>query len=154
MPAAARYRCPVVNGAQTGHGPGSEPVLISLTAPARRSLVRDLVCDIGSGAPPTVPRLAADRADAEIADFLAAVAHADTGFVARADTGERALAIVAATAAALCGEDIRAALARPDIAFLTALKSPAVEALRGVLLAVETDSPEAVTAALRVLSAG
>lgn len=148
---------PVVNGAQTGHGPEGEPVLISLTAPARRSLVRGLVCDTGSGAPPGVPRLSADRPDTEIADFLAGIVHTDTGFVAHTNSGERALAIVAATVAALCGEDIRLAMARPDIAFLTALKPPAVEALRGVLLAIETEkteAAEAVIAALTVLEIG
>ena len=53
--------------------------------------------------------------------------------------------------AALCGEDIRAALAAPDIAFLTGLKPPAVEAFREVLLAVETVEVAAVTTALAVL---
>ncbi|WP_198654045.1 hypothetical protein [Nocardia aurea] len=144
----------MVNGAQTGHGSEAEPVLISLTAPARRSLVRGLVCDTGSGAQTGVPRLSADRPDAEIADFLAGIVHTDTGFVARTDSGERALAIIAATVAALCGEDIRLALARPDIAFLTALKPPAVEALRGVLLAIETEAAEAVIGALTVLDVG
>ncbi|MFI9507689.1 hypothetical protein [Nocardia sp. NPDC052566] len=92
-----------------------------------------------------------DVPDAEVADFLAEAAHSDGGFVARTSDGERALGIVAATVAALCGEDIHQALRNPDLAFLTALKPPAIEAARGVLLAVETDATEDVTRALAVL---
>lgn len=128
-------------------------MLVSLSAPARRSLVDGLVRPPGSGGAESVPIIDADRPDRELADFFAEIAHTDTGFVARTDDGDRALAIVAATAAALCGEDIRAALERPDIAFLTALKPPAIEALRGVLLAIETDSPDTVTGALHILTA-
>ncbi|TQM29504.1 hypothetical protein FB390_1107 [Nocardia bhagyanarayanae] len=128
----------------------SEPVLVTLSTPARRSLVDGLVRPVGSV--PDAPTLDADAPDSEIADFLAAIAHSDTGFVARTDDGERAVAIVAATAAALCGEDIRDALVRPDIAFLTGLKPPAVEAVREVLLAVETAEPERVRNALGVLA--
>ncbi|MEU2257292.1 hypothetical protein [Nocardia xishanensis] len=131
-----------------GHG-ASEPVLVSLSAPARRSLVDGLIRPPGSV--PDAPVLDADAPDAEIADFLAGVAHSDTGFVARTDDGERALAVVAATAAALCGEDIRTALARPDIEFLVGLKPPAVEAVRGVLLAVETVETDRVGAVLAAL---
>ncbi len=131
-----------------GHG-ASEPVLVSLSAPARRSLVDGLIGPPGSV--PNAPILAADASDAEIADFLAGVVHADTGFVARTDDGERALAVVAATAAALCGEDIRGALVQPDVEFLVGLKPPAVEAVRGVLLAVETVAPDRVGEVLAVL---
>ncbi|WP_327111364.1 hypothetical protein OHB12_25515 [Nocardia sp. NBC_01730] len=127
-----------------------EPVLVTLSAPARRSLVDDLVRGVGAGAAAPILRL--DAPDAEIADFLAGVAHADSGFVARTSSGERALAIVAATAAALCGDDIRAALSNPDVAFLTALKPPAVEAVRSVLLAIETEAADQVTSALSVLT--
>ncbi|MFE7798486.1 hypothetical protein [Nocardia sp. NPDC057440] len=127
-----------------------EPVLVSLTAPARRSLVEGLVR--GSGPGDTAARIVdVDVADAEIADFLAEVAHADTGFIARTAHGDRALAIVAATAAALCGEDIRTALSTPDIAFLIALKPPAIEAVRSVLLAIETERTDEVTRALAPL---
>lgn len=143
----------MVNAARAGHDPGREPVLISLTSPVRRGLARGLVCGIGSGAAPEIPRIDAGLPDAELADFLAEAAHVDTGFVAVTDDGDRALAIIAATVAALCGEQIHAALRQPDVAFLAALKPPAVEALRGVLLAVETDSPDRVIAALRVLGA-
>ncbi|MEV6428426.1 hypothetical protein [Nocardia sp. NPDC051463] len=130
-----------------------EPVLVSLTAPARRSLVTGLVCATGFGPGDTTARIVdVDVADAEIADFLAEVAHMDTGFIARTAHGDRALAIVAATAAALCGEDIRTALSSPNIAFLTALKPPAIEAVRSVLLAVETDTPDEVTRSLAPLA--
>ncbi|MGK8521414.1 hypothetical protein ACRS6B_07560 [Nocardia asteroides] len=129
-----------------------EPVLMTLSAPPRRSLVDGLVRNIGAS--PAAPTLELDAPDAAIADFLAHVAHSDTGFVARTSSGERAVAIVAATAAALCGEDIGAALRNPDIAFLTALKPAAVEAVRSVLLAVETEAGDQVNDALRVLNGG
>lgn len=100
----------------------------------------------------TAPILDADAPDLVIADFLATIVHTDTGFIARTSSGERALAIVAATAAALCGEDIPTALSTPDTAFLNALKPPAVEALRTVLLAIETEATEEVTQALHPLT--
>lgn len=129
-----------------------EPVLVTLSAPPRRGLADGLVRNIGAS--PAAPTLELDAPDAEIADFLAHVAHSDTGFVARTSSGERAVAIVAATAAALCGEDIGTALRDPDIAFLTSLKPQAVEAVRSVLLAIETEAADRVDAALRVLNAG
>ncbi|MBF6164386.1 hypothetical protein IU486_06305 [Streptomyces gardneri] len=129
-----------------------EPVLVTLSTPARRSLVDGLVRNIGAS--PAAPTLELDAADNEIADFLAHVAHSDTGFVARTSSGERAVAIVAATAAALCGDDIGTALRNPDIAFLTSLKPAAVEAVRSVLLAVETETGDQVNDALRVLNGG
>lgn len=129
-----------------------EPVLVTLSAPPRRGLADGLVRNIGAS--PAAPALELDASDAEITAFLAHVAHSDTGFVARTSSGERAVAIVAATAAALCGEDIGAALRDPDIAFLTSLKPQAVEAVRSVLLAIETDAADRVGAALRVLDAG
>ncbi|MFI5538527.1 hypothetical protein ACIA5H_19280 [Nocardia sp. NPDC051900] len=130
----------------------AEPVLVTLSTPPRRSLVDGLVRNIGAS--PAAPTLELDAPDTGIADFLAHVAHSDTGFVARTSSGERALAIVAATAAALCGEDIGAALRAPDIAFLTSLKPPAVEAVRSVLRAIETEAADRVNAALRVLNGG
>ncbi|MFE9582908.1 hypothetical protein ACFYO1_41505 [Nocardia sp. NPDC006044] len=134
------------------HGAEStgEPVLIALTTPARRSLVEGLV-----RAPrpnDSLPALDADAPDPAVADFLATIVHTDTGFVARTSSGERALAIVAATVAALCGEDIPTALTTPDTNFLIALKPPAVEAFRTVLLAIETDAVDEVTLALKPLA--
>ncbi|MBF6356838.1 hypothetical protein IU449_20200 [Nocardia higoensis] len=134
----------------TPDGPAHEPVLVTLSTPARRSLVAGLVRPYTPD--PTEPVLDADATDAEVAGFLAAIAHADTGYIARTADGARALAVVAATVAALCGEDIRAALEQPDIAFLTALKPPAVEAVRAVLLAIETDRPEPLRKSLAALA--
>ncbi|MEU7630079.1 hypothetical protein AB0C34_08845 [Nocardia sp. NPDC049220] len=128
-----------------------EPVLMTLSAPARRSVIDGLVRDIGM-AGPAAPILDLDARDAEIADFLAGIAHANSGFVARTSSGASALAIIAGTAAALCGEDIRSALNNPDVAFLNALNPPAVEAVRSVLLAIETEATTQVAAALSVLT--
>ncbi|MEU2120372.1 hypothetical protein [Nocardia niwae] len=130
----------------------AEPVLVTLSAPPRRSLADGLVRNIGAS--PAAPTLDLDVPDAEIAAFLANAAHSDTGFVARTSSGGRAVAIVAATAAALCGEDIGSALRNPDIAFLTSLKPAAVDAVRSVLLAIETEAVDRVNAALRVLNRG
>jgi len=124
-------------------------VLVTLSTPARRSLVAGLVRPHTPA--PAQPVLDADAGDAEVAGFLAAIAHGDTGYIARTADGARALAVVAATAAALCGEDIRTALDQPDIDFLTGLKPAAVEAVRTVLLAIETDRPDRVRDALSVL---
>ncbi|MBF6295945.1 hypothetical protein IU459_00105 [Nocardia amamiensis] len=129
-----------------------EPVLVTLSTPARRSLVDGLVRNRGASA--AAPILDLDSPDADIAGFLAGAAHSDTGFVARTSSGQRAVAIVAATAAALCGDDIHTALSRPDVAFLSSLKPPAVEAVRSVLLAIETEDTDRLIDALRVLSRG
>ncbi|WP_062981195.1 hypothetical protein [Nocardia anaemiae] len=144
----------MADGVQAAHGVAGEPVLLALAAPsaARRSLAEGLVRAAGSGAA-GVRVLDADATDREVAEFLVEIAHSDGGFIARTSDGERALAIVAGTVAALCGEDIPAALARPDIAFLTSLKPPAVEAARSVLLAIETDAPDDLAGTLSILSA-
>lgn len=129
----------------------SEPVLVALTAPARRSLVDGLVV-----APATAPAgriITPDLEVAEIADILAEAAHSDTGLIGRTDDPQRALALIAGTAAALCGEDIRTALTTPDVAFLTGLQPQAIEAVRGVLLAIEAQRPPEMTAALTELLA-
>lgn len=129
----------------------SEPVLVALTAPARRSLVDGLVV-----APATAPAgriITPDLEVAEIADILAEAAHSDTGLIGRIDDPQRALALIAGTAAALCGEDIRTALTTPDVAFLTGLQPQAIEAVRGVLLAIEAQRPTEMTAALTELLA-
>ncbi|QIS08042.1 hypothetical protein [Nocardia arthritidis] len=135
----------------------NEPVLVSLSAPSRRSLTDGLVRAVAPGAARVLDLDTAS--ESEIADFLAEIAHTDGGFVARVGVdqpsspqpAERALAIIAATAAALCGDDIRTALRSPDIAFLTSLKPPAIEAVRTVLLAIETDEPTELAAGLAIL---
>ncbi|WP_067825908.1 hypothetical protein [Nocardia inohanensis] len=126
--------------------PAPEPVALSLSMPPApaRGLTQDLVRPIA--ATPGTEVLDLTAGDEAISEFLVRIAHADTGFVARTDSGDRAIAIVAATVAALCGEDIRAALTAPDIAFLKGLKPPAVEAFRSVLLAIESDDPAVATA--------
>ncbi|WP_280468548.1 hypothetical protein [Nocardia cyriacigeorgica] len=124
----------------------SEPVLVALTVPARRNLVDGLV--VAPGAAPAGRVIESAAEIAEIADILAAAAHSDTGLIARTADPDRALAIVAGTAAALCGEDIRTALTTPDTAFLTGLNPQAVEAVRGVLLAIESERPDQLTQAL------
>lgn len=131
--------------------PAPEPVALSLSMPPApaRGLTEDLVRPTGAAPTAEVLDLTAD--DEAVSEFLVRIAHADSGFVARADSGDRALAIVAATVAALCGEDIRTALAAPDLAFLKGLKPPAVEAFRTVLLAIESDNPD-VEAALTALA--
>ncbi|MFC4376594.1 hypothetical protein ACFO5K_21085 [Nocardia halotolerans] len=134
------------------HSTPAEPVLVSLSAPARRSLVAGLVQPVGS-APDTARLVDADIPDTALAAVLVGIAHADSGFVARTGSGPRAVAIVAGTVAALCGEDILTALADPDLAFLKGLKPPAIEALRTVLLGIETTDEQAIIAALRVLEA-
>ncbi|MEC3914080.1 hypothetical protein [Nocardia sp. CDC160] len=131
--------------------PAPEPVALTLSVPPRpaRGLVEGLVRP--TSADPGVEMLDMGLDEEAISEFLVRIVHGDSGFVARAASGERAVAAIAATVAALIGEDIRAALAAPDLDFLTGLKPPAVEAFRDVLLAIETDDVAAVTAALSVL---
>ncbi|KAF0849612.1 hypothetical protein [Nocardia caishijiensis] len=126
-----------------------EPVLVSLSAP-RRSLVAGLIRPLGS-TPAGTRVVDIDIPDPRLAAALVEAAHADAGFVARTDSGPRALAVVAGTVAALCGEDIPTALSTPDLAFLTALKPAAIEATRTVLLGIETSDEQAVRAAVSVL---
>ncbi|MFC8047709.1 hypothetical protein [Nocardia sp. NPDC057353] len=131
----------------------SEPVLMSLRPPARRSLADGLVRPPGP-VPPGVAALGPELSDAELADRIGTVVHTDDGFVARTGDAARALAILAATAAALCGEDVRLALAAPDIRFLTGLNPQAVEAVRGILLWIEAEHPAELAAALAELLRG
>lgn len=126
-----------------------EPVLVSLSAP-RRSLVAGLIRPLGS-TPDGTRVVDVDIPDPELAAALVEVAHADGGFVARTESGPRALAVIAGTVAALCGEDIPTALAAPDLSFLTALKPAAIEATRTVLLAIETGDEQSVRAAVSIL---
>ncbi|MGH8882349.1 MAG: hypothetical protein ACRD0P_34220, partial [Stackebrandtia sp.] len=128
----------------------SEPVMVELTFPERiveRGLVDGLVVPAGSFAGERLVDLTLP--DEAVADVLADIAHRPDGFAARTGEVSRALAIVAATAAALCGEDIRAALHRPDTAFLTGLSNGAVGAVREVLLGLESESPAELESALR-----
>lgn len=98
-----------------------------------------------------IPGLPAGHEHDAVADFLAVLAHSDTGFVARAATAADVVALFSATAAALSGFDIRAALAAPDVARLQRLIPEAGVALREILLAVEVDDPESVARELQAL---
>jgi hypothetical protein len=89
---------------------------------------------------------------AEVADFLAVLAHTDTGFVARAATGAEALAGIAATVAALRGDDVRAAFLQPDIAALARINQDAAAAVREVLIGIEVTDPAGVARELAALS--
>ncbi|WP_245550726.1 hypothetical protein [Nocardia paucivorans] len=140
-----------------------EPVLVPLTMPTRRgsfdtagqrsaggtpmALIEGLVVPIGTGQAARIVDMA--LADERIADALAEAAHDEGGFVARTTDGDRAVAIIAATAAALCGEDIRTALVTPDIPFLIGLSGEAMAAVRDVLRAIESDTPLEVEKVLR-----
>jgi hypothetical protein len=128
----------------------SQPVLVELTVPKRttdRGLVDGLVVPTGTFA--GVRMVEPALSDEGVADLLAEVAHSPDGFAARGDTATRALAILAATAAALCGDDIRTALRSPDTAFLSGLSDGAVDAVREVLLGIESDEPAEMEQALR-----
>lgn len=95
-----------------------------------------------------VPGLPAGRSADDIADFLAVLAHSDTGYVARAGDATEVLALLSATTAALSGFDVRQAVAQPDVTRLGALAPEAAAAVRDVLLTVEVDDPSAVVAGL------
>ncbi|MRH86226.1 hypothetical protein GFY24_01880 [Nocardia sp. SYP-A9097] len=128
------------------HAP--EPVILQLSVPSKPGVqgITDGLVHRISADPGKAEVLDLSLDDEAIAEFLVRIAHSDTGFLARTDSGERAVAIIAATVAALMGEDIPTALATPDLNFLRGLKPPAVEALRTVLLAIETDQDEVATA--------
>lgn len=98
-----------------------------------------------------IPGLPTGHEPDAVADFLAVLAHSDTGYVARAATAADVVALFSATAAALSGFDIRAALAAPDIAWLQRLIPEAGAALREILLAVEVSDPESVARELQEL---
>ncbi|WP_067696806.1 hypothetical protein [Nocardia jejuensis] len=134
--------------------PANEPVMLSLTVPAAsvsRGLTAGLVRPT-SPDPGTAEILDLTADDEAVSEFLVRIVHSDSGFVARTDSAPRALAIIAATVAALCGEDIRTALTTPDLPFLKGLTQPAVEAFRDVLLAIESETPDAITESLTCLS--
>lgn len=91
-----------------------------------------------------IPGLAPGHGVDAIADFLSVLAHATTGFVARADDADGVLALLAATAAALSGFDVRGALTTPEPHRLVRLVPEAAAALREILLAVEVAAPDTV----------
>lgn len=95
------------------------------------------------------PVLGPGLAPADVADFLAVLAHAETGFVARARTGGEVVAILAATVAALRGDDIPSAYTAADPGPVAALGDAASAAVREVLLAVAVPDAGAVETHLR-----
>lgn len=95
-----------------------------------------------------IPGLPAGRSADEIADFLAVLAHSDTGYVARARDAAEVLVLLSATTAALSGFDVRQAVTEPDAARLAALVPEAAAAVREILLTVEVDDPAAIVAGL------
>ncbi len=95
------------------------------------------------------PVLGSGLAAVDVADFLAVLAHAEIGFVAHADTGGEVVAILAATVAALRGDDIPHAYTAADPASVTALGDAAAAAVRQVLLAIAVSDATAVEAHLR-----
>ncbi|MFF0816340.1 hypothetical protein ACFYVR_14485 [Rhodococcus sp. NPDC003318] len=97
------------------------------------------------------PVLAADADAADVADFLAVLAHSDAGFVAHARTGEEVIAILAATVASLRGDDITAAYLAADPAPIAGLSAAAAEAVREVLVAIAVPGGAATSAHLRDL---
>lgn len=94
------------------------------------------------------PVLAAGLGAEEVADFLAVLAHSDAGFVAHAADGAEVVALLAATVAALRGDDIPAAYRAADPAPVAALGAPAAEAVREVLRAIAVPNAAAVEAHL------
>ncbi|GAA5047050.1 hypothetical protein GCM10023318_13050 [Nocardia callitridis] len=146
------------DGVETARTPGTETVWAAGPgAESSSAVVSTTRADSDPGArtgPAESARVEVIAAedDSTIADFLAGIAHADTGFIARTSSGARAVAIVAATTAALCGDDIREALTRPDLEFSRSLRPPAVEAVRNVLLGIETTAPDDIARALAALT--
>ncbi|MGA9872791.1 MAG: hypothetical protein WBQ44_16835 [Rhodococcus sp. (in: high G+C Gram-positive bacteria)] len=89
------------------------------------------------------PGFAASASPRQIADILAVVAHSDVGFSARAETGGDVLSLLAATVAALRGDDIPTALAEPNVRAMAALRPEAAQAMRTVLFGIEVADAEA-----------
>lgn len=88
----------------------------------------------------------AGSTSAQISDFLAVLAHADVGFVARAADKQDVLALLCGTVAALRGDDTRRALRSPDPTVLTSLGAEAADAVREVLTCIEVPDPGPVLA--------
>ena len=103
-----------------------------------------LLCEGGR-----IPGLDSGRSPAEIADFLAVLAHESVGFVARAADADEVIGLLCGTMAALRGDDARAAILDPQPAKLAALIPEAQSALREVLLTIEVSDPTSVETALR-----
>ncbi|MGW6693652.1 hypothetical protein ACWF62_07750 [Rhodococcus sp. NPDC054953] len=95
------------------------------------------------------PVLSAGLDADDVADFLAVLAHSDTGFVAHAADGAEVVAILAATIAALRGDDIPAAYRTADPGPVAALSAAAAAAVREVLAGIAVPDADAVAEQLR-----
>lgn len=96
--------------------------------------------------------LSADIGPSEASDALAFLVHAGRGFAAAAENGAGVLRVLAATVAALRGDDVRAAWSVPDVAWVALVPEPAAQALREVLVHVVV--PDAVRAAAELAELG
>ncbi|QHE66947.1 hypothetical protein GFS60_00419 [Rhodococcus sp. WAY2] len=92
-----------------------------------------------------IPGLGSGFSIGEMADFLAVLAHADVGYVARARDAAEVLALLSGTVASLRGDNVRSALADPTAEKLAALGPEAAEAVREVLLGIEVSDPARVS---------
>ena len=126
----------------------TEALTISLSAPrvVFTTLGLQRVVDAGHGV-----GLREDVPADEVADFMAVLAHTDVGFVARAADAAGVVQVLAATVAALRGDDVRAAWEIPDVAQLRAVPDPAARALREVLRSIEV--PDAVQVVMELAGA-
>jgi len=126
----------------------TEALTISLSAPrvVFTTLGLQRVVDAGHGV-----GLREDVTADEVADFMAVLAHTDVGFVARAADVAGVLRVLAATVAALRGDDVRQAWEIPDVAQLRAVPDPAARALREVLRSIEV--PDAVQVVMELAGA-
>lgn len=134
------------------------PVTVPADPEHRLPALGEVEAALAGGAPALVdvaPGLvgagpAADR----LADLLAVAAHAGVGFgvglVPRCTDADQVWALLAGAVAAMTGDDVRAALLRPDPAALLALPRSAREAVRDVVtcVAVPADLAEGVAAAV------
>ncbi|MEO9222046.1 MAG: hypothetical protein ABI251_09790 [Mycobacteriaceae bacterium] len=84
----------------------------------------------------------------QVADFLAVLVHTEVGFVARVADAAGVLQVLAATVAALRGDDVAAAWRAPDVVGVRGVSDPAARALREVLRSIEVPDACEVVAAL------
>ncbi len=95
--------------------------------------------------------LSAEIGPSEASDALAFLVHSGRGFAASAPDGAGVLRVLAATVAAMRGDDVRTAWSVPDPAWVAAVPAPAAEALREVLVAVVVPDVERAAAELAAL---
>ena len=84
------------------------------------------------------------RSNEEIADFLAVLTHSMVGFVLRAADADEVVRLLAGTVASMRGDDVRAALAQPNLQGLIDLNDEAAATVREILLGIEVADPVGV----------